>query len=321
MLVCDRNVSVGIGILFVALSLLLHHVLVVLHYIVKHTLRKLQSVAATYSKSTLVIVHNIRSKLLYLLLRHNIRFRVLYFQFRLIVLCVVLCLFHMVKLHVLLAHEVHFHCRRVKHAKHVANAFSCSALIVKGNIARSNNQHSALIVLHEQHLTAILLLAVKLALVAPLFHMLLHGLRNLLLGATIHAHSLSLGVDIVGKRRKRNFIAISAFHHFQIYLRLRHSCILVKLIPLIEVIITFQGCIKRLLGIIHIVQHLSHSLIVGILRAKAILLNHVLALSLRLIGMQRFFRELLFLISLSQSHTSVLFLLAALQRVFVHSCL
>ena len=226
----------------------------------------------------------------------------------------------MVKLHVLLAHEVHFHCSRVKHAKHIANAFSRSAIIIKGNIASSNNQQSAIVVLHEHHLTAILLLAVQLALIAPLLHMLLHGLSNLLFSSTIHAHSLSLGVDVVGKRRKL-FLRQSRIEQLHVYLRFRKTLLCQSLILLLQHIVAFQGCIKRLFGIIHVVQHLSHSLVVRILRAKVILLNHVLALCLRLVGMQRSFRELFSLVSLSQSYTSVLFSLAAPQRVFVHNCL
>ena len=226
----------------------------------------------------------------------------------------------MVKLHVLLAHEVHFLCIRVKHAKHVANVFSCSTFTIKRNIASSNNQQSAIVVLHEQHLAALLLLAVQLALVAPLLHMFLHGLSNLLFSSAIHAHSLSLGVDVVGKRCKL-FLRQSRVYQLHVYLRFRKTFLCQSLILLLQHIVAFQGCIKRLLCILHVVQHLIHSLVVRILRAKVILLNHVLALCLRLVGMQRSFRELFSLISLSQSHTSVLFLLATLQRVFVHSCL
>ena len=255
-----------------------------------------------------------------MLLILSIHLRVLNLQQFLVFLCILLACHSTLQFHVLNAHEVHFSLLSIKHANHVANAFSRSAIIIKGNIARSNNQQSALVVLHEHHLTAILLLAVQLALVAPSLHMLLHGLSNLRHGAIIHARSLSLGVDVVGKRRKL-FLCQSRVYQLHVYLRFRKTLLCQSLILLLQHIVAFQGSIKRLFCIIHVVQHLSHSLVVRILRAKVILLNHVLALCLRLFGMQRSFRELFSLISLSQSHTSVLFLLAALQRVFVHSCL
>ena len=153
----------------------------------------------------------------------------------------------MVKLHVLLAYEVHFLCIRVKHANHVAYAFSCSALTVKRNIASSNNQQSAIVVLHKQHLAALLLLAVQLALVAPLLHMLLHGLSYLLFCSAIHAHSLSLGVDVVGKRRKL-LLGKARVYQLHIYLRIAQPLILQPLILLLKHIVAVHGCLQRILS-------------------------------------------------------------------------
>ena len=153
----------------------------------------------------------------------------------------------MVKLHVLLAHEVHFLCIRVKHAKHVAYAFSCSALTIKRNIASSNNQQSAIVVLHKQHLLAILLLAVQLALVAPVCHVLLCRLHNLRLGTIKHTLRLRVRIDIVSKRRKL-LLGESGIEQLYIYLRIAQTLLLQSLILLLKHIVAVHGRLQRVLS-------------------------------------------------------------------------
>ena len=71
-------------------------------------------------------------------------------------------------------HEVHFTGSRVIHRQHITVTYS--AFTIKRDVSSSDNQHPTLVVLHEHHLFAILLLSVQLALIAPLANVLLRSL-------------------------------------------------------------------------------------------------------------------------------------------------
>ena len=215
-------------------------------------------------------------------------------------------------------HEVHFTGNRVIHRQHITVTYS--AFTIKRNVSSSDNQHPTLVVLHEHHLLAVLLFAVQLALIAPLADVLLCRLHNLVLRTLEHTLRFRQRIDIVSKWCKL-FLCQSRVEQFHINLRIAHASLLHTLILLLQHVVAVHSCLQGILRLRKVTKHLSHSLVVRILRAKVILLNHVLALSVRLLCMQRTRYKLLVLVSLSQSHTSVLFFIAASKRLLVHCSL
>ena len=217
--------------------------------------------------------------------------------------------------HVLGMHEVHFTGCRVIHRQHVA--VTHSALTVKRHVTGTDNKHPALVVFHEHHLFAVLFLAVQFALIAPLANVLLSSLHNLVLSTLEHTLRLRQRIDIVGKGRKL-FLRQSRIEQLHINLRIAHASLLHTFILLFQHVVAVHSSLQGILCLRKVTKHLSHSLIVRSLSAQTVLLHNVLTLSVRLLGMQRTRHKLLVFVSLSQSHTSILFFLATSKRLFVH---